>query len=190
MKTILKSVFTLGLVAGLGYAANERVSASTEASATILGALAIVHDGTPINFGTISNTSGAGVILDAKGVTNVNTGNDRSVAGFEVTGSDGVAISVNYDPTVDLIFADAADLDDLTATDIIVMTPEVVGTSTGLLAADQAAAVNITQGGDVIMGTGGVATKFYIWVGGSLATGGPYAVGVYSGIFNISVEYN
>jgi hypothetical protein len=190
MKTIFKSVLTLGLVAGLGFAANAQVAATSPASATILSELTIARTG-DINFGVISNTSGAGVVLDANGVTNVNTGNDRSVARFDVTGDNGASITVNYDPTVDLVFTGTlATLGSPVASEIIVMTPEVVGTSIGITTADQAVANTISQAGTVAIGTGGVSGQYYIWVGGSLATSGPYAAGDYDGTFNINVEYN
>jgi hypothetical protein len=189
MKTIFKSVLTLGLVAGLGFAANAQVAATSPASATILSELTIARTG-DINFGTIANSTATGVVLDANGVTNVNTGTDRSVARFNVDGSAGAEITVVYDATVDLISANPVILGAPTSDEIIVMAPEVVGSSD--VDDQQGASAIANAGAAVTIGTvDAAAGKYYIWVGGSLASSlSPYAPGTYAGEFNISVEYN
>lgn len=176
MKTIFKSVLTLGLVAGLTIAANAQKTTTAPASATILADLTIALDATQneIAFGNVSANTPAEVVLDAKGVNNDNTGTTTNVARFNLGGAS-TAISVYYDATVDLT--------DAVSSEVIVMTPEVVGAAT---VGAQGTAVAIANAGTVSL----VSGAFHIWVGGSLPTMVNQTPGSYAGTFNISVEYN
>ena len=176
MKTLLKSVLTLGLVAGLTIAANAQKTSTAPASAVILADLTIELDGTQneIAFGNVSASTAAAVVLDANGADNSNTGTVTNVARFNLGGANS-AISVYYDATVDL-------RDDST-NQIIVMTPEVVGAAS---ATNQSSAAAILNAGNVSL----VAGAFHIWVGGTLPAMDSQNPGTYSGTFEISVEYN
>ena len=176
MKTIFKSVLALGLVAGLTFAANAQKTANAPASANILADLTIALDAgqDEIAFGNVSANTPAGVVLDANGVNNDNTGTVTNVARFNLGGAS-TAISVYYDATVDLT--------DAVSSEVIVMTPEVVGAAT---VAAQGTAAAIANAGTVSL----VSGAFHIWVGGSLPTMVNQTPGSYAGTFNISVEYN
>lgn len=176
MKTILKSVLALGLVVGLTFAANAQKTTNAPASATILADLTITLDATQneIAFGNVSANTPTAVVLDANGTNNDNTGTVTNVARFNLTGANS-AISVYYDATVDLT--------DAISSEVIVLTPEVVGAA---LVANQGAATAIANAGNVSLVDG----VYYIWVGGSLPALVNQTPGIYSGTFNISVEYN
>jgi hypothetical protein len=177
MKTILKSVLTLGLVVGLGFAANAQKTATADASATVLADLTITLDVTQdeIAFGNLSaNTPGA-IVLDANGITNVNTGSVTNVARFDLGGANS-AVTVSYDATVTLT-------ETIDGTEIMVMTPEVVGAAVNTA---QATAVAVTSGNTVTL----VDNVYFLWVGGTIPVLTNQATGTYAGIFNISVEYN
>jgi hypothetical protein len=184
MKKIFKSVLTLGLVAGLGFAANAQKTSTAPASATILTNLTItLESGTSIAFGSISATTPAAVVLDAKGLTNANTGSITDVAQFNLTGADTEEVTVTYDATVDLVSGDAVDPLVPTPAEIIVMTPEVVGAA---LSANQGTATAVASLSQVTL-AGGI---YFLWVGGSLPALTAKPTGTYSGTFNIDVEYN
>lgn len=176
MKTIFKSVLALGLVAGLTFAANAQKTANAPASANILADLTIALDATQneIAFGNVSANTPAAVVLDANGVNNSNTGTSTNVARFNLGGANS-AITVYYDATVDLT--------DAVSSEVIVMTPEVVGAA---LVANQGTAASIANAGNVSLESG----AYYIWVGGSLPAMINQLPGSYTGTFNISVEYN
>jgi hypothetical protein len=176
MKTIFKSVLALGLVAGFTFAANAQKTANAPASANILADLTIALDAgqDEIAFGNVSANTPAGVVLDANGVNNDNTGTVTNVARFNLGGAD-VSISVYYDATVNLT--------DAVSNEVIVMTPEVVGDAD---VANQETAAAIANTGTVSL----VSGAFHIWVGGTLPTMVNQTPGSYTGTFNISVEYN
>ncbi|MDP2042159.1 MAG: DUF4402 domain-containing protein [Algoriphagus sp.] len=177
MKTILKSVLTLGLVAGLGFAANAQKAATADASATVLADLTITLDVTQdeIAFGNLSaNTPGA-IVLDANGITNSNTGSVTNVARFDLGGANS-AVTVSYDATVTL---SNTDITPATMT----MTPEVVGSAA---ATNQETATAVASGTTVTL----VANEYFLWVGGTIPALLGQATGTYTGIFNIEVEYN
>lgn len=177
MKTILKSVLALGLVAGLTFAANAQKTTTAPASATILADLTIALDGVQneIAFGNVSANTPDEVVLDANGTENANTGTVTNVARFNLGGAS-TSISVYYDATVTLTETEGG-------IETIVMTPEVVGDAN---LANQGSAGEIANAGTVAL-VGGV---YYIWVGGTLPTMVNKAQGTYSGTFEISVEYN
>lgn len=188
MKKIFKSVLTLGLVAGLGFAANAQQTASAPSSAVILTDLTIALEaGSSINFGNVSATTPGTIILDANEVTNSNTGTTTGVARFNITGEDGANITVDYDATVNLIVDTVVDPGDPTAGETIVMTPEVVGDAD---LDNQSTATSIASATTVEIGDASNVGLFYIWVGGSLPQLTGKGTGTYSGTFNISVEYN
>jgi hypothetical protein len=177
MKTIFKSVLALGLVAGMTFAANAQKASSAPASATILADLTITLDATQneIAFGNISANTTAGVVLDANGVDNTNTGTTTNVARFNLGGANN-SVSVYYDATVTLTETGAG-------VETITMTPEVVGAAAST---SQATAVGIPSTTTVTL----VSAAYYIWVGGSLPQMVNKTTGTYAGTFNISVEYN
>lgn len=176
MKTIFKSVLTLGLVAGLGFAANAQKATSAPASATILADLTIaLETNSDIAFGNVSATTPGAIVLDANGAANnSNTGSITDVARFNLAGAD-VAVTVQYDAAVTLTD------DDSPAT--MVMTPEVVGAALTTAQAGAGAVVNNTQ---VTLASG----IYYLWVGGTIPALSGQATGLYTGTLNINVEYN
>jgi hypothetical protein len=186
MKKIFKSVLTLGLVAGLGFAANAQKTSTAPASATILADLTITLDGTQneIAFGNVSATTPGAVVLDANGATgNANTGTTTNVARFDLAGA-ASAVTIAYDATVTLTNGTPAE--DMT------MTPEVVGAVTNDL---QATALVVVSGTtrtlvDDPATTLAVDPVYFLWVGGTIPALATQAPGIYAGTFNINVEYN
>ncbi|MBA4300514.1 protein of unknown function [Algoriphagus alkaliphilus] len=180
MKTILKSVLTLGLVVGLGFAANAQKTATAPASATVLADLTITLDATQneIDFGNLSANTPGVIVHDANGPAgNANTGSNTQVARFDLAGANS-AVTVSYDPTVTL-----SNTDPTPAT--MTMTPEVVGAA---LATDQATATAVARGSQVTLA--GTTPVYFLWVGGTIPALASQATGTYSGTFNIEVEYN
>jgi hypothetical protein len=178
MKTILKSVLTLSLVSGLGFAANAQKTATAPASATILTNLTIALDATQdeIAFGNISATTLGDIILDANGAAgNANTGTTTNVARFDLAGAN-TAVTVSYDATVTLT-------ETIGATDIMVMTLEVVGDSDDT---QQENALAVLTGTSRTL----VDNAYFLWAGGIIPALSNQAWGIYAGTFNINVEYN
>jgi hypothetical protein len=196
MKKNFKSLLTIALVVGLGYAANAQKTALATSSAEILSNLTIEHvENTSIDFGNISASTPAAVRLDPNRSTdNRNTGTLTDVAEFEIFGAAGVAITVDYDAVVDLIL-DGVLPAEASLEQIIVMTPLVVGSADP---DNQVNALAIARNGNVTLGSSLIdgdpndnAGKFHIWVGGMLPQlDGTNGVGRYEGTFNINIEYN
>lgn len=184
MKTIFKSVLTLGLAVGLGFAANAQKTANAPASAIIQQDLTITRDlsQNAISFGNVSASTPGAVVLDANGTTNSNTGSITNVAQF-ILGGANTSVTVNYDATVNLVLTTAADPLNPTAGETIVMAPEVVGDADS---GEQANADPITIGSQVSL----IDNAYFIWVGGSFSALTAKGTGTYSGQFNIDVEYN
>lgn len=130
MNTIIKSILTLGLAAGLGFAANAQKTATANATANVLADLTIDLDGTQnaIAFGTLSASTPGAVVLEANGTANANTGSVTNVARFDLAGAN-AGVTVSYDATVTL-----SNSDPTPAT--MTMTPDVKGAA---LDTDQAA---------------------------------------------------
>lgn len=187
MKTLLKSVLTLGLVAGMTIAANAQKTSSAPASATILANLTIALDGTQdeIAFGTLSASTPSNVVLDANGTTNFNTGTLTNVARFDLAGA-ASSVTVSYGATVVLSNGDPTPA-------TITMTPEVVGAAVSTPTA-QAAATGVASGSQVMLvdniDTAPNDPVFFLWVGGSINALASQPTGTYTGTFNIEVEYN
>ncbi|MFN3997628.1 DUF4402 domain-containing protein [Algoriphagus sp.] len=177
MKTILKSILTLGLAAGLGFAANAQKTAIAPASASVLADLTISLDGTlnEIAFGNLSASTPDQIILDANGISNANTGSITKVAKFDLEGAN-VPVTVSYDATVTLT-------ESIVGTATMIMTPQVVGAAVDT---EQATAGTVTSGNTVTLASG----VYFLWVGGTIPALSSQATGVYEGTFNISVEYN
>lgn len=179
MKTILKSVLTLSLVAGMGFAANAQKTATAPASATVLADLTIALDATQneIAFGNLSASTPADIVLAANGTANANTGSVTNVARFDLSGA-AAAVTVSFDPSVTL-----SNTDPTPAT--MTMTPEVVGAA---LATQQSIATTVTSGSQVTLV--GTPSVYFLWVGGTIPELTSQATGTYTGTFNIDVEYN
>ena len=128
-----------------------------------------------IAFGNVSANTPSGIVLDANGVDNTNTGTTTNVARFNLGGANN-SVSVYYDATVTLTETEAG-------VETITMTPEVVGAAA---VANRAGAASIASAGTVTL----VSAAYYIWVGGSLPQMVNKPTGTYAGTFNISVEYN
>lgn len=178
MKKIFKSVLTLGLVAGLGFAANAQKTSTAPASATILADLTITLDATQdeIAFGNVSATTPGVIVLDANGADgNANTGTTTNVAKFDLGGANS-AVTVSYDATVTLT-------ETIDALETMTMTPEVVGDADD---AEQATAIAVGSGTTVTL----VSNAYFLWVGGTIPALTSQATGIYAGTFNIDVEYN
>lgn len=154
---------------------NAQATASTTVGAVVTTALTLAKEtGTSINFGNLSATTSGAVVLDANAVTNTNVGVTNGVARFNVGGANAL-IKISYDATVALTCS----------TGTMTMTPEVVGSATSVLAA-QNAATAITSGGTITPSSG----LYYIWVGGSIPALTNQQTGTYAGTFNIRAEYN
>jgi len=178
MKKTIKTILTLTLVMGSVIMAHAQKTITAPASATILNNLTIALDEAQneIAFGTLSQTTPAGVVLDANGVTNVNTGTVTNVTRFDLKGSND-AVTLSYDATVEL-----SNTDETPAT--MTMTPQVVGAE---LDTDQATATAVTTAASKVTLASGV---YFLWVGGTIPALSAQATGTYSGTFNIDVEYN
>jgi hypothetical protein len=179
MKITIKSILTIALVMGLGFIANAQKTSSAPASATVLADLTIALDGAQneIAFGNLSATTLGAVVLDANGTANANTGVATNVARFNLSGANS-GVTVSYDAYVTLTNGNQAN--DMT------MTPEVVGANDFTNQA-QAGATAVASSSQVALPVSGL---YYLWVGGSIPTLATQATGVYSGTFNIDVEYN
>jgi len=177
MKITIKSILTIALVMGLGFIANAQKILTAPASATVLADLTIALDGTQneIAFGRLSATTPGAVVLDANGTANANTGSATNVARFDLGGANS-GVTVSYDANVTL-----SNTDPTPAT--MTMTPEVVGAASDT---DQTTATAVASSSQVTLASG----LYYLWVGGSIPTLATQATGVYSGTFNIDVEYN
>lgn len=178
MKTTIKSILTIAFVMGLGIMAHAQKTATAPASATVLADLTISLDATQdeIAFGTLSATTPAAIVLDASGnAGNANTGTTTNVARFDLAGAN-ADVTVSYDATVTLSNADV-----IPAT--MTMTPEVIGAE---LDTDQALATAVASGSQVTL----AANEYFLWVGGSIPALASQATGIYTGTFNINVEYN
>ena len=177
MKTTIKTILTLTLVMGLGIMAHAQKTATAPASATVLADLTITLDGTQneIAFGTLSANTPADVVLDANGTANANTGTVTNVARFDLAGANN-AVTVTYDATVTLT-------ETVTGTATMVMTPEVVGADVNTA---QATATAVPSLSTVTLASG----VYFLWVGGTIPALANQDTGVYSGTFNIDVEYN
>lgn len=178
MKITIKSILTIALVMGLGFIANAQKTLTAPASATVLADLTIALDGTQneIAFGRLSAITPGAVVLDANGTANANTGSATNVARFDLGGANS-GVTVSYDAYVTLTNGNQAN--DMT------MTPEVVGANDFINQA-QAGATAVASSSQVTLASG----LYYLWVGGSIPTLATQATGVYSGTFNIDVEYN
>lgn len=176
MKTILKSLMMAALFAGLGNTAYAQQTQTATASANVLTNLTIALDGTKnaIDFGQLSATTPGIVVLDAKELVNANTGSVTKVATFNMTGADN-AVTVSYDATVPMSTA--------SGTETMTMTPEVLGAA---LVASQAGATPVGSGTQITPASG----AFFLWVGGTIPKLTNQETGIYSGTFNINVEYN
>lgn len=177
MKKIFKTVLTLGLVAGLGFAANAQKATTAQASATILADLTITLDATQdeIAFGNVSASTPGAVVLDANGLTNLNTGTTTNVAKFDLAGANS-AVTISYDATVTLT-------ETIDGLETMVMTPEVVGAVTDV---EQATALAVLTETTRTL----VDNAYFLWVGGTIPALSSQATGIYAGTFNINVEYN
>lgn len=177
MKTTIKSILTLALVMGLGIMSHAQKTATAPSSATVLSDLTISLDGTlnEIAFGNLSASTPAGIVLDANGTANANTGSVTNVAKFDLAGADS-QVTVNYDATVTLT-------ENIGGLATMVMTPEVVGAA---LASGQAAAAAVPSLSTVTLASG----VYFLWVGGTIPALATQATGTYNGTFNIDVEYN
>jgi hypothetical protein len=178
MKKNFKSLLTIALVVGLGYAANAQKTNSAYSSAQILADLTITLDETQkeIAFGNVSSTTAGNVVLDANGLENFNTGTTTNVARFDIAGASTAKVTVVYDATVTLTNLEDEDFD-------IIMSPQVVGAA---LSTGQATATGYASGTNRSLVDG----KYYLWVGGSFPQLLNWAAGTYTGTFNIQVEYN
>jgi hypothetical protein len=179
MKTLLKSVLTLGLVAGMTIAANAQKTSSAPASATILADLTIALDGTQnaISFGNISASTPGDIFLDPTGENSTNTGTSTNVARFNLGGAD-ADVTVSYANTVTLTITGGG-------SETISMTPSVVGAA---LATEQGNALPVASGSQVSLE--GTPIAYFLWVGGTIGQLTSKPTGTYAGLFNISVEYN
>jgi hypothetical protein len=193
MKKNFKSLLTIALVVGLGYAANAQqtvsavnttvINTNVTANAEILSALSLTKD-TDINFGTLSATTPGAVFLDPKGVANENTGVTTSVGKFILLGSHGADVKVSWPATIELSDSDEDEpntiIYELLVNGLSVDTPE---DSDALGEQGVATTANV----DLDEATG----YYFLYVGGGFEPlTGLVRPGTYSGIANFTVEYN
>jgi hypothetical protein len=186
MKKNFKSLLTIALVVGLGYAANAQstkvINTNIGASAEILDALMLTKN-TDINFGTLSASTPGAVFLDPRGTANENTGVTTSVGKFTLNGSNSASVKVSWPATIIL-----SDLDEIEPNTI----------TYGLL-------VNgsdmDTPSSSTPFGTQGVTTtknvtlheangEYFLYIGGGFAALDGQTPGIYTGTANFTVEYN
>lgn len=173
------------LLVGLGSTAFAQKTATAPATASILSDLTITLDATQnaINFGTVSASTPGEIVLDANGTANAHTGTVTNVARFDLAGAAAAEVTVGYDATVTL-----TETVDGVAT--MVMTPEVVGAATDALQASAEAITIAEPGINLVLNAVSEVGEYFIWVGGSIPQLSGKATGIYSGVFNINVEYN
>lgn len=150
----------------LGSAAHAATSATATATAEVLSTLTVTAD-SALNFGQIAANTGGTVTVNADGTVAssgslVSTGT-RAPAGFTVTGTNGASVVVSLPTT-------AATL------------TRVSGTETMSLSGFNSNPAGAFQ----LSPTTGSAT---FNVGGTLTVASGQVAGVYSGTFDVSVEY-
>ena len=185
MKKIFKSVLTLGLVAGLGFAANAQttsvINTDVSASAEILSALTLTKN-TDINFGTLSASTPGAVFLDPTGAANENTGVTTTVGKFTLLGSLGAEVKVSWPATI-ILQGDQALIDQITYQLLVHGNDEdAAGTSSSLGAQGVATTDDVTL--DATSG------NYFLYVGGGFPALSAQATGIYTGTANFTVEYN
>ncbi len=185
MKTILKSVLTLTLAAGLGIAANAQtnvINTNVTASATILDALTLTKN-MDISFGSISASTPGAVFLNPTGGANTNTGVNTTVGKFSMLGNPNSSVKVSWPATIILTGN---------------QTPTASTISYGLLVHGFNLDVPLTS---VSLGGQGVGTTapvvlnptggtYFLYVGGGFPALVAKPTGIYTGIANFTVEYN
>lgn len=150
----------------LGSAAHAATSATATATAEVLSTLTLTAD-SALNFGQIAANTGGTVTVNADGTTGfsgslVSTGT-RAPAGFTVGGTNGASVVVSLP-------AGPATL------------TRVSGTETMLLSG-----FNSNPAGAIVLNATTGLANFN--VGGTLNVASGQVAGVYSGTFNVSVEY-
>lgn len=188
MKTILKSVLTLGLAAGLGFVANAQTneSAQVTASAQILSALDIAKV-TDVNFGTLSRTTLGVVTLSPIGsADNAYVGTGAVTGKLTIKGEEATSIFITYPAEIELT----------NGTDDLFWDLDITANN---IEDDQSASSPLAAGGASITTAATAVSDVVLWlyVGGKLyqTTGTPAALsaaptGTFTGTATIEVEYN
>lgn len=187
MKTILKSVLTLTLAAGLGIAANAQeaprvINTNVTASATILGALTL-EKMADINFGAISATTPGDVFLNPTGGLNRNTGAITTVGKFLLLGNPTSSVKVSWPATLDLTSTIGL------VTSTIRYELLVHGNNTDLASGSASLGTqgSATTAPVVLNPTGGT---YFLYVGGGFPALVTQPTGLYTATANFTVEYN
>jgi hypothetical protein len=185
MKKIFKSVLTLALVAGLGFAANAQttsvINRDVTASAEILSALSLTKN-TDINFGSLSASTPGVVFLDPTGVANTNTGVTTSVGKFTLLGGLGADVKVSWPATI-ILQGDQAPADQITYQIL------VHGSNTDLASGSSSlGAQGVGTTADIILEA--VTGNYFLYVGGGFPALIAQPTGTYTGTANFTVEYN
>lgn len=185
MKTIFKSILTLGLATGLGFAANAQttsvINTDVTASAVILDALTLTKN-SDINFGNLSATTPGAVFLDPQGTANQNTGTITSVGKFTLAGSTGKSVKVSWPATIVLT-------GDQTIPSTITYELLVFGnTEDDASLASSLGAQGVATTDDVTLDS--TSGNYFLYVGGGFPALASKATGTYTGTANFTVEYN
>ena len=157
-------VLSLAAVATLGLpaAADAQISASEDAtvSATIVAALTLTKNA-DLDFGPVSLGSSANVAFT-----------DAAAANWLADGEPNTSVTVTYPASINLS----------NGTDVIAFTPDM-----GAHETTQASAAAVASGATVTLDAANGEHQF--WLGGSITVGGGLSTGLYSGLFNLTVEY-
>lgn len=161
----------IGAVAAVSFASSAQAATTATATATaeILSTLAITNTA-GLNFGTIAVNGAGTAVVGADGNNSCSTtlvcGGTRAPAAFRITGSDTVGVNA------------------------IVPTTATTLTYLGWTGAGAAPTMSLSSFTSYFpTGTTLVGGETNVLVGGSLAVGAAQVAGVYSGTFDVSVEY-
>lgn len=188
MQNLKKSLLTIGLLTGLGWAANAQTitaNANATSSATVLTDISVTKD-SDIAFGNV--LAGTTPTLDAQTFANsTDQGATATLGKFTVTGTPTANVLVTFSTLVTMSNGDA--------TDNLDFTPSVFRTA---LTDATDGETTITSGGTYLINSSNsdsVSGTDYFFVGGTLEEVGggnipSDAAGLYTGTFTLTVAYN
>ncbi len=183
MKKTIIVFLAIVVMAGFSTSVKGQVTLTgNTAGATLVQVLTITNT-TPLNFGVIGITSGTAgtVVMSTAGVrtpgaattTIINTGTQRTVALFSLTGTASATYSITLPSTI--------------AVTTGIGTGNFATTiGTLMVSVDGAAAEGTPYSGTHTL-TAGVSTFL---MGGTLAIGAAQELGVYAGTYSVTVDYN
>lgn len=183
MKKLLLSFLAIVMIVGFSNKVEAQVALTgNTAGAELVKVLTIVNT-TPLHFGTIGITSGtAGNVVmatdgtrtaDAATTTLINTGTQRTVALFTLTGTASDNYTIALPSTINLITGDGVD-----ATKQIAISTLTVDHGTGSVVYASSITGALDASGDATF-----------LVGGTIPFLATQVIGVYAGTYDVTVDY-